>query len=227
MPDGSAFIHDQECPGFCDFACGGEFIGKAPVSGSSHSAVHDSNPSGKGGGDSVSDAPPGSYAPHGKTQTSDLAVLRAMASAPSVEGRDFTRVPARTFGDVGRPWGGAEAARCARLGCGHKMLLHDEGGCSLAECSCHEGVVSTVQRRTDDDRADLGALPPSVVQLHATVTAAATGSTKTGARWQAQADLGLGLVGRAFGSTRDAAMLAAFREALATWDAGRRKGVRS
>lgn len=60
----------------------------------------------------------GVNAPHGKTHTTAL----------------------RTHGEVGRPWGGKEPARCARTGCGHLLTMHDEGGCALAECSCHEGV---------------------------------------------------------------------------------------
>lgn len=38
--------------------------------------------------------------------------------------------------------------RCGRHDCGHLLTLHDEGGCSLAECSCHEAVAQEPGRRS-------------------------------------------------------------------------------
>lgn len=90
----------------------------------------DSNFTGKGGGPVTSDAPPGLYAPHGKTQTSPCQV------PPGAKVTDCGG-PLK----VGKAFSVRSGGRCCRHGCGHLLSMHDEGGCALAECSCHEAVA--------------------------------------------------------------------------------------
>lgn len=53
--------------------------------------------------------------------------------------------------------------RCQRDGCHHLVTMHDEGGCALAECSCHEAVGAT--RQAAGVPAMLAVVP--AVEVHA------------------------------------------------------------
>lgn len=127
-----------------DGLCG--MVTAAPVSSSSHSHGNDSNPSGTRTAAGGSCDRASSYAPHGKTQTStplcpgcgDWRLTPAAGGWLRCQGCGRTSKP----GELRRPQVETRpAGRCARHGCGHLLSMHDEGGCALAECSCHEAVA--------------------------------------------------------------------------------------
>jgi hypothetical protein len=159
-------------------ACG--FTVYSLSGGSSHSTREDANRSPEGCPPAKAGHPSGSYAPPGKTQTSPLDAFpkgvtydaSRCAHVGSFMGSASVRVAAVAGDpDVGPVVVQPSPLRCARHGCGHLVTMHNEGGCALAECSCHEAVapaglarLSGVHRHDDDYQP---APLPSAMVVHA------------------------------------------------------------
>ncbi len=82
------------------------------------------------------------------------------------------------------------------------------------DCACHEVAAPPPRARA--------ALSPTSVQLNVHLTAHRTAGAPVATAWEAQASLGLGVVGRAHGSTWERAAGEAVRQALRAWKADRR-----